>query len=457
MSTNQTKRVIIIGGGFAGLNAAKALGNRDGIKVTIIDRRNHHLFQPLLYQVAMAAISPADISVPIRAVVSKYKNIDVVLGNVHDVNFQERKILGDFGEREYDNLILACGANHSYFGNDHWEEQAPGLKSLEEALEIRRRMLMAFELAERETEWQIRDELLTFVIVGGGPTGVELAGAIGEISQFTLGKDFRTIDPRKCKILLVEGGDRVLPAFDPKLSASADASLRKLGVEVITNSFVTDITKEGVRIGDQFVRARTVIWAAGVQPSRLTQALKLAKDRAGRIIVRDDLSVEGHPEVFVLGDQAAFTQEGETLPGLASVAIQQGKCAAKSIINESKGKPRLKFSYWNKGIMATIGRAAAVVELPKLKFSGFFAWVSWLLVHVLLLISFRNRMSVFLQWLWSYVTVRRGARLITSRHWRTDKRSEQVSRYIELTKIKKRRKAVAKKKTAGKKAAAKKR
>lgn len=434
---HQTRDVIIIGAGFAGLNTAKKLGNQSGIKVTLIDRRNHHLFQPLLYQVAMAAISPADISVPIRAVVSRYKNIDVVLGNVHDVDFKEHKVLGDFGERKYDNLILACGANHSYFGNDHWEEQAPGLKSLEEALEIRRRMLMAFEMAERETNWQLRDELLTFVIVGGGPTGVELAGAIGEISQFTLGSDFRTIDPRKCKILLVEGGERILPAFDPKLSNSAAVSLRKLGVELITKSFVTNITSGGVQIGQQFVKARTVIWAAGVQPSRLTHILKLAKDPTGRIVVEDDLSVQAHPEVFVLGDQAAFIQEGVTLPGLASVAIQQGKCTAKNLINEIKGKPRKKFSYWNKGIMATIGRAAAVVELPRLKFSGFFAWVTWLFIHIMLLISFRNRVSVFLQWLWSYVTVRRGARLITSRHWRTEKRSEQVARYLELTRIKK--------------------
>ncbi len=414
----EKKQVVIVGGGFAGINAARSLSDSRGIHVTLIDRRNHHLFQPLLYQVAMAALSPAEISAPIRSVVRHSRNVDVLYGNVKGVDLAARKVQTDFGDVSYDYLILACGAMHSYFGHNEWEEHAPGLKSLEEALEIRRRVLTAFELAERETDPKVQEELLTFVIVGAGPTGVELAGALAEISHYTMGHDFRRIDPRRTRVYLIEGGPRVLPPFDPKLSAYAQKALEKLDVIVRLNSIVTKVSAEGVVIGNEEIRARTVLWAAGVQPSELNKSLGVALDRSGRVIVERDCSLSTHPEVFVLGDQAAFEAGGgKYLPGVATVAIQQGRYVAKLIKDEVKGKERKPFEFWDKGSMATIGRALAVLQTGKIRMNGFFAWMGWLLVHIYYLIGFENRAIVLFQWAYNYLTMGRGARIITNQDW----------------------------------------
>lgn len=420
---SETKEVVIVGGGFAGINAALHLSNANGIHVTLIDKRNHHLFQPLLYQVAMAALSPAEIAAPIRSVVRHSTNIDVRLGVVTRVNMQEKTVHLDFGDIRYDYLILACGSNHSYFGHDEWEEHAPGLKSLEEALEIRRRVLTAFELAEREQSHDAREELLTFVIVGAGPTGVELAGALAEISHYTMGHDFRIIDPRKTRVVLIEGGPRVLPTFEPSLSEYALKALGKLDVEVRLNSIVSKVSDRGVVIGNEEIRARTVLWAAGVQPAEINKELGVPLDRAGRVIVDTDCTVPGHPEVFVLGDQAAFpVGEGKFLPGVATVAIQQGRYLAKLIRGELKGKKRQKFEFWDKGSMATIGRALAVLQTKRLRMNGFFAWLGWLLVHIYYLIGFENRLMVMFQWAYNYLTMGRGARIITNRTWQSHKK-----------------------------------
>ncbi|MBL8021924.1 MAG: NAD(P)/FAD-dependent oxidoreductase [Leptospirales bacterium] len=414
------KNVVIVGGGFAGINAARDLSGAKNVHVTLVDRRNHHLFQPLLYQVAMAALSPAEIAAPIRTVVRHSENVDVLFGNVTGVDLANKKIKVDFGELPYDYLILACGSTHSYFGHDEWEENAPGLKSLEEALEIRRRVLTAFELAEREHDPKVQEELLTFVIVGGGPTGVELAGALAEISHYTMGHDFRNIDPRRTRVYLIEGGPRVLPPFDPSLSAYAQKALEKLDVIVKTNSIVTNVSAAGVVVGNETIRARTVLWAAGVQPSELNKSLGVALDKGGRVIVERDCSLAAHPEVFVLGDQAAFEAgAGKYLPGVATVAIQQGHFVAKQIKNEMKGKSRKHFEFWDKGSMATIGRALAVLQTNRLKMSGFFAWMGWLLVHIYYLIGFENRTVVLFQWAYNYLTMGRGARIITNRHWQS--------------------------------------
>ncbi|MBI3396021.1 MAG: NAD(P)/FAD-dependent oxidoreductase [Spirochaetia bacterium] len=420
------KRVVIVGGGFAGINAAKALANKKGIRVTILDKRNHHLFQPLLYQVAMAALSPADIAVPIRSIMSRYDNVDVLLGQAQGVDFAGKNVVTDFGAVPYDYLILACGAGHSYFGHNEWEPFAPGLKSLEEATEIRRRVLTAFELAERERNPEKQRELLTFLVIGAGPTGVELAGALGEISRYTLNNDFRNIDPGRARVILIEGGPRVLPTFSVSTSEKAARALEKLGVTIWTSSIVTDIRADGISIGKESIAARTVLWAAGVQPSELNKSLGVEMDRAGRIAVDTDCSIPGHPEVLVLGDQANFSKGGldRPLPGLAPVAMQQGRYAAKLILDEVKGRPRRPFRYVDKGIMATVGRSVGVVETGRLKFSGLFGWFTWLLVHIFYLIGFRNRMIVLIQWAWSYVTFSRGARLITSREWQSFKRKD---------------------------------
>lgn len=453
------KHVVIVGGGFAGLNAARKMGNAKGIRITLVDRRNHHLFQPLLYQVALAALSPADIAAPIRSILSNYNNIEVLLGNVRQIDVTAKNIITGFGELSFDQLILACGANHSYFGNPHWEEYAPGLKSLEEATEIRRRVLMAYEMAERETDPQLQKELLTFVVVGGGPTGVELAGAIGEISRITLARDFQRIDPRKTRVILIEGGPRLLPAFDPALSVKATRDLEKIGVTVWTDSQVTDVHAEGVLVGKESIRASTVLWAAGVAPSELNQVLPVQKDRAGRVIVDADLCLPGYPDIFVIGDQSHFahTKNEQPLPGLCPVAIQQGRHVARNIIREVKGKPRLNFKYNDKGIMATIGRNDAVVESGPFKFTGLLAWLTWLFVHIFYLIGFRNRVGVFLQWAWSYMTLGRGARLITSRNWKSEKRFDLARRYSRTSpghkssrkKTRVSRKPVVKKKSSG--------
>jgi NADH:quinone reductase (non-electrogenic) len=411
--------VLIIGGGFAGLNAAKGLGGAKGVEVTLVDRTNHHLFQPLLYQVAMAGLSPADIAAPIRSMLSRYSNIRVVLSEVRSLDLTRNLAVADFGEVNFDYLILACGARHSYFGHDEWEEHAPGLKTLEQATEIRRRVLSAYEEAERSRASEDRKRLLTFVVVGGGPTGVELAGAIGEMSRFTLAKDFRNIDPTLARVILLEAGPRILPTFSEQQAARATRDLEHLGVQAWTNSTVTKIDSDGVECGGERIQSATVLWAAGVKASPLAAAACLQVDRQGRVIVDPDLSVKGHKNVFVAGDQACFThQTGKPLPGTAPVAMQQGHYLARTIRRELEGKPRQPFHFIDKGQMATIGRSRAIVQIGRLKMAGFPAWLLWLVVHIYYLTGFKNRLLVVLQWAWSYLSFRRGARLIVSKEWR---------------------------------------
>lgn len=411
--------VLIVGGGFAGMNAAKGLGNVQGVDVTVVDRTNYHLFQPLLYQVAMAGLSPADIAAPIRSMLSSFKNICVLEGEILSLDFDRKVAVADFGELPFDYLIMACGARHSYFGHDEWEEFAPGLKSLEQATEIRRRVLSAYEKAERSSSADERKRLLTFVVVGGGPTGVELAGAIGEMSRFTLAKDFRHIDSKLARVILIEAGPRVLPQFSEQMAARATRDLEHLGAQVWTNSAVTKIDADGVEIGGERIHAATVLWAAGVNASPLGRAACLEVDRSGRVMVEPDLSVKGHKNVFVAGDQACFThQTGKPLPGTAPVAMQQGRYLAKTIRADLAGKTREPFHFIDKGQMATIGRSRAIVEVGKLKIAGFMAWLIWLVVHIYYLTGFKNRLLVVMQWAWSYLSFRRGARLIVSKEWR---------------------------------------
>jgi NADH dehydrogenase len=416
--------VVIIGGGFGGLYAAAGL-RRAPAQVTLIDRRNFHLFQPLLYQVATGGLSPGDIASPLRYVLRKNRKAKVILGDVVSVNIISRTVtLADGGTLTYDSLVVATGAHHDYFGHGDWSGLAPGLKSVEDAIEIRRRIFMAFEQAECERDPQIRQALLTFVIVGAGPTGVELAGAIGEIANETLKHDFRSINSRDSRIYLVEGNDRVLTAFTPLLSRKAERSLRRLGVTVITKTFVTGVDKEGVMLKSQSgeerrIAARTVLWAAGVKASGIGKMLvgdnASILDRAGRILVQPDLSVPGHPELFVLGDLANYTHQGkQSLPGLAPVALQQGRYVAKRIAAKLKGSEAFKpFRYFDKGTIATIGRAAAVAMIGPLRLWGYPAWLVWLFVHLMYLVGYENRLLVLTQWAWSYFTKNRGARLIT--------------------------------------------
>ena len=404
---------MIVGAGFGGLYAAKQLRRAD-LVVTLIDRRNHHLFQPLLYQVATAGLSPGDIAYPIRSVVRKQRNTTVLLAEAVSVDLEGRKVILRDGGIEYDYVILAPGSRHAYFGHDEWQQAAPGLKSLEDALEIRRRILLAFEKAEREPDRAEREALLTFVIVGGGPTGVELAGAIAEIARRVLVDDFRSIDPRDTRVLLVEAGPCLLATFPEELSAKAETALRAIGVEVWTESLVTSLDSSWIQLGDVRVEAATTLWAAGVQASPLGGTLGAPLDRAGRVIVEPDLTIPGHPEVFVVGDLALFTHQGDRpLPGVAPVAIQQGRHAARSILRACEGKPYRPFRYYDRGNMATIGRAAAVVHSGRLRLWGLTAWLVWLFVHILHLIGFRNRLVVILDWAWSYVRFQRAARLIT--------------------------------------------
>ena len=411
--------VLIIGGGFAGLNAAKGLGGVKGIDVTVVDRTNHHLFQPLLYQVAMAGLSPADIAAPIRSLLSRYRNIRVLQGEVQSLCLSRNVAVADFGELAFDYLIVACGARHSYFGHDEWEEYAPGLKNLEQATEIRRRVLSAYEEAERSQSPEDRKRLLTFVVVGGGPTGVELAGAIGELSRFTLVKDFRNINAALARVILLEAGARILPMFSEQQAARATRDLEHLGVQVWTSSSVTKIDVDGVEISGERVQAATVLWAAGVKASPLGQAAGLEVDRQGRVLVEPDLSVKGYQHVFVAGDLACFThQTGKPLPGTAPVAMQQGRYLAQTIRRELAGKSRQPFRFVDKGQMATIGRSRAIVEIGRLRMAGFAAWLLWLVVHIYYLTGFKNRLLVVLQWAWSYFSFRRGARLIVSKEWR---------------------------------------
>ncbi|HZS04114.1 MAG TPA: NAD(P)/FAD-dependent oxidoreductase [Blastocatellia bacterium] len=407
--------VVIIGGGFGGLTAAQAL-KRAKVRVTLVDRTNHHLFQPLLYQVAIAGLSPAEIASPIRSILRRQKNVSVLLDEATGIDLVHRVVHLRDRDLGYDYLILATGGRTSYFGHDGWERFAPGLKSLDDAVEIRQRVLLAFEEAEKETDPERRRELLTFVVVGGGPTGVEIAGAIAELSRFVLARDFRTIDPRSAEILLLEGGPRVLPSFSESLSESAAKQLGELGVRVRVNAHVTNIDEYGVYLGDEMIRAATVVWGAGVIATSLTETLGVPLDRAGRIILEPDLTLPGYKEVFAIGDMTCFThQGGKPLPGVSPVAMQMGRTAARNIRHAMAGEPYENFSYFDKGNMATIGRSRAIAEIGKLKLKGYLAWLAWLFVHLIFLIGFRNRFAVLLNWMWSYLTYQRGARLITER------------------------------------------
>jgi NADH:ubiquinone reductase (H+-translocating) len=407
-------RVVVVGGGFGGLYAARAL-RRAPVHVTLIDRRNHHLFQPLLYQVATAALSPADIAAPIRHVLRRQANAEVLMAAVVDVDRARRSVVLADGRRiPYDFLIVATGARHDYFGHDEWAEIAPGLKDIEDATEIRRRLLLAFEAAEQEPDAAERSAQLTFVVVGAGPTGVELAGAMAEIARRSLVEDFRRIDPTTARILLLEGGERVLPTYPEDLSGHARRSLERLGVEVRTGAQVTRLEPDAVFVGDERIPARNVVWAAGVQASPLGARLGAPTDRVGRVAVDPDLSIPGDPDVFVIGDLAAFRHQGDgPLPGVAPVAMQQGTAAARNLVRSLRGQPREPFRYRDRGSMATVGRAAAVAQMGRVKLHGMLAWLAWIFIHILFLIGFRNRIIVFIHWASSYLTFQRGARLIT--------------------------------------------
>jgi NADH dehydrogenase len=407
-------QVVILGGGFAGLYAAKGLADAP-VRVTVVDRRNHHLFQPMLYQVATAALNPSDIASPIRSVLRRQKNTEVLLAEATEVEVRNRRVrFSDGGCLEYDYLIVATGAHHSYFGHEEWAPLAPGLKSLEDALEIRRRVLLAFELAEREPDTVRRHAYLTFVIVGGGATGVETAGAVAEIRRYALRRDFRHIDPGEATVMLLEGGPRLLPTYPPKLSERVKLDLRRLGVDVRTDTLVTDIQPGWVRAAGWTIPTRTVIWAAGNTASPLLKSLDAPLDGMGRAIVEPDCTIPEHPEVFVLGDAAAFNhQEGGTLPGISPVAIQMGEYTARTIIGDLAGRPRRAFRYWDKGQLAVVGRGRAVADIWRFHFGGFIAWLTWIFVHIFFLIGFRNRVMVLLQWAWSYFTYGVGARIIT--------------------------------------------
>lgn len=412
------KKVVIIGAGFAGLNAAKELAGEDEVHVTIVDLRNHHLFQPLLYQVATAGLSPADIAIPIRSIFRKDANVAVHLARISEVNVKEKWIASGDTQLRFDYLILACGARHSYFGRDEWEPFAPGLKTLEQAVEMRRRLLHAFELAENEADPEIQKALLTFVVVGGGPTGVELAGAIADISRTVMMQDFRRIDPRSALVILVQSGPHLLNTFPEELSEHARQDLMHLGVEVRTDSRVTSIDANGVMIGETRIPAKTVFWAAGVQGSPLTKTMDVELDSAGRVHVLPDLSIPGAPDSFAVGDIAHLKlPDGSILPGLAPAAIQTGRTAAENVLASVRGKPRKPFRYLDKGSMATIGKRRAIAKAGKLEMTGYIAWVAWLFVHLVYLVGFKNRVSVLMQWIWSYIFARRSARLITERDW----------------------------------------
>jgi len=408
-----TPHVVIIGGGFGGLMAARKLA-RSPVRITLIDRKNHHTFQPLLYQVATAGLSPGEIAAPIRWILRGRPNIQVLLAEVEDFDLTRRVVKTSDEELPYDYLMVAAGATHAYFGHDEWEPLAPGLKTIEDALELRRRILLAYELAERRAA-NGEDELpLNFVVVGGGPTGVELAGTLAEIARNVLAEEFRSIDPKHTRILLLEGGPRILPAYPEDLSQSAVKQLQHLGVEVQTSSLVTGVEPRAVRMGEARVPAAVILWAAGVAASPLGKKLGVPVDRAGRVLVNPDLSIAGHPEVFVIGDLAALKDEhGKLLPGVAPVAMQEGTATAKNIQRDLESKPRQNFHYVDKGNLATIGRAAAVADFGKFHVSGFIAWLAWLFIHIFFLIGFRNRLIVMIQWAWSYFTYERGARLIT--------------------------------------------
>ena|ERR1700688_4341202 len=425
---NSRPKVVIVGAGFAGLTAARRIA-RLPVQVTVIDKKNHHTFQPLLYQVATAGLSPGEIAAPIRWILRGNANVEVLLGEVVDFKVNEKKVVTSQQVLDYDFLILASGATHAYFGHEEWEPFAPGLKTIENALEIRRRILLAFELAERGAERQKTEgeknnqskdadlasaSPLQFVVIGGGPTGVELAGTLAEIARHALNHEFRNIDPRLSRILLIEGGPRVLPAYSEELSRKAEAQLRRLGVDVRTSHMVTRIEPGAVWVGNERIPSPVVLWAAGVAASPLGRKLGVPVDRAGRVLVQPDLSIPGHADVFVIGDLAALNDEkGKMLPGVAPVAIQQGNWVAETIARDIENQPRRDFRYHDKGSLATIGRAAAIAQFGKFELSGYFAWLAWLFIHILFLIGFRNRLIVMIQWAFSYFSYERGARLIT--------------------------------------------
>lgn len=412
------KHVVIVGGGFAGLNAAKVLGNRDDVQVTLIDKNNYHLFQPLLYQVAMSALNAGEIAYPLRMMLSKYRNVTVYKGMVKTADPVARTITTDFGEISYDYLILACGAKHHYFGHNEWEEFAPGLKTVAQAAEIRRRVMEAYENAERSKDPAERKRLLTFVIVGGGPTGVELAGSIGEMSRYYLSRYYRNIDPKLTRIFILHSAPRILQTFSPELSSKATRALEKLGVQVWTCSLVTRIDSGGIEVGNERIEAGTVLWAAGVRASTIGRSIGFETDQANRIMVSPDLSVPGYPEIFVGGDQAHFSlEDGSSLPGLASVAIQQGQSIGRNILRDTLGKPRQIFCYRDKGQMATIGKNASIAERGNVRLSGIPAWIIWLGVHIYYLSGIKHRLFVLMQWGWSYFTFGHGARIV-NKEWR---------------------------------------
>jgi NADH dehydrogenase len=407
--------VVIIGGGIGGLSAAKAL-RKAGVRVTLVDRRNHHLFQPLLYQVATATLSPGDIAAPIRWILRRLRNVRVILGNARRIDVARRRVeLEDGALLDYDYVIVATGASHAYFGHPEWKAYAPGLKTLEDAIEIRRRVLLAFERAERESDPGRQRDLLTFVLVGGGPTGVELAGTLAEIARQTLRDEFRSIDTSRAQIVLVEAGSAILPTFPSKLRDAARASLHRLGVDVRENTRVTGIDAHGVMLGSERLDAGTILWAAGVAASPLVATIGAPTDDAGRVIVEPDLSVPGRPEVFVVGDAAAFLhQGGRPLPGVAQTAMQGAAHAARNVLRRMRGEPSLAFTYRDKGSMAIVGRGSAIADLPWARFSGPIAWLAWLFLHIFMLIGFRNRILVLVQWAGAYLTFQRSVRLITN-------------------------------------------
>ena len=413
----KANRIVVIGGGFGGLGAVRRLARED-VQVTLLDRHNYFLFQPLLYQVATAGLSPADIASPLRSILRNQKNVEVLLAEATAVDAPNKVVRTTAGDVPYDALIVAAGASHSYFGHPEWESSAPGLKTLEDALEIRRRVLLAFERAEAENDSTERKALLTFVLVGGGPTGVELAGAIAEISRRTVARDFRRVDPASARIVLLEGGPRLLASFPESLSTRAKRDLERMGVEVRLGVHATQISPRAVLAGGEEIQTRTVLWAAGVAGSPLAASLGAPLDRAGRIIVNPDLALPGCPGVFVLGDLAHQVQEGEPLPGVAQVAMQGGVRAAENAVHFLRGEPLAEFRYHDPGTMATIGRAAAVAVIGKIRLSGYLAWLSWVFLHVVMLVTFRSRVLVMVEWIWAYVTYGRGARLITGA-WKT--------------------------------------
>ena len=412
-----SSHIVIIGGGFGGLSAAKKLSNTPGIKVTLIDKRNYHLFQPLLYQVAMAGLSPAEIAFPLRAIL-RQDNVSVLLGEVIRIHKEEKWIETETNRICFDYLIMACGSTYTYFNSPQWEQVAPGLKTVSQATEIRRRVFLAFEKAERAEDQATHDKFMTFVIVGAGPTGVELAGSLGEITRFSISGDFDHINPRQTKIILIEGGPTILPSMSPALQKVAKKELEQLGVEVRVNTKVTNINEEGIDVSGEFINSGTVLWAAGVAANPMNKKLEVELDAFGRIKVRQDLSIPGYPQIFVIGDQVHYEwgPDRKPLPGLAPVAMQQGRFVAKLLKAKVAGKkvPQY-FKYKDKGQMATIGRSKAVAMFGGFEFSGFSAWVAWLIVHIYYLIGFKNKLIVLIQWAWTYFTFRRGARLIVEK------------------------------------------